>query len=125
MHSSHLTRIRAMEDAVEDLGTRLGVAYRKSAADQARAYRDYSALLDRFSKKEIKTIEFGRDAIDLYIGAVGDWFSTTADAAGDVLNTGLKRVGIGRAKGEQLVDKTVRAVNQDAGGADPNQDGSS
>lgn len=103
-----------MEDTVEDLGSRLAAAFRKTAADQARAYRDYSALLDRFAKKEIKTIEFGRDAVDLYIGAVGDWFSTGANAAGDTLDIGLKRVGIGRTKVERAVDSTIKTVEQDA-----------
>lgn len=112
-----------MEDTVEDLGTTLASALRKSAADQARAYRDYGALLDRFAKKEIKTIEFGRDAIDLYIGAVGDWFSTGASAAGDTLNIGLKRVGVGRAKVDRTVDATIKAAEQGIGTVSPKRGG--
>ena len=113
-----------MEDVVEGLGSRLAAAFRKSAADQARAYREYSALLDRFAKKEIRTIEFGRDALDLYIAAVGDLLSTGANAAGDTLDTGLRRVGIGKAKVEREVVAPIKAAGRAAKGAEPNQGGS-
>lgn len=106
-----------MEDTVEGLGNRLAAAFRKSAADQARAYRDYSALLDRFAKKDIKAVEFGRSALDLYIGAVSDWLSTSANAAGDTLDTGLKRVGIGRTKAEAVVETAVKTAETDLAGA--------
>lgn len=93
-----------MSETVDSLGNKLSSAFRKSAASQAESYREYGVLLDRFAKRDIKMLDFAREALDLYIDAVGDLFNTGAKAAGDTFDAGIRRVGIGRAKVDKIAD---------------------
>jgi hypothetical protein len=78
-----------MADA-EDLRGKLGGIVRTSAGNQAKAYRDYGTLLERLSAREIKPVEFARDAIDLYMGALGKIASEGVTLASEALTAALK-----------------------------------
>ncbi|MET0180166.1 MAG: hypothetical protein ABW194_06740 [Novosphingobium sp.] len=85
----------AYEGSGEGLGERIGEIMRESAVNQAKAYRDYGQLLDRLGTRDIKTTEFAREALDLYIGALGKAASSGVTLVSQTLSAGIK--GVSRA----------------------------
>ncbi|MBB4860619.1 PHP family Zn ribbon phosphoesterase [Novosphingobium chloroacetimidivorans] len=76
----------------EGLGTKIGAAVRDAAGNQAEAYKKYAALLERFSKKEIEFVDFGRDALDIYADAVRDVSHVGGRITNDAVKTGISKV---------------------------------
>lgn len=103
----------------ESLGTKLGNAWRESAGDQAKAYTKYAALLDRFAKKEVDLLDFGRDALDIYADAFRDVTQIGGRMANDTVSTGLDKLRAIR-KREQVVKPTEVVVNRAPGRPKPN-----
>jgi hypothetical protein len=85
----------AYQNLGEGLGERIGEILRESAVSQAKAYRDYGQLLDRLGTRDIKTVEFAREAVDLYIGALGKAASSGVTLLGQTFSAGIK--GVSRA----------------------------
>ena len=79
------------------LRERLGEIVRASAGNQARAFRDYGSLLDRLARRDINSAQFAREAIDLYLGALGKVASTGLTLVGETFSAGIKGVGTAAA----------------------------
>ena len=102
---------------VEGLRERLGDIVRASAASQARAYRDYSSLLDRLGSNDIKTVQFAREAVDLYMGALGKAASAGVTLVGETLSAGIKGVGIAASATAEAAQAVEKEVARDKGRA--------
>lgn len=89
------------------LGTKIGDAVREVATGQATAYTKYATLLDRFAKKEVDFLNFGRDALDIYADAVRD----LTQVGGRIANDSVK-VGITKVKSLRLVKPAADAASQ-------------
>jgi hypothetical protein len=66
---------------------------RESAETQAKAYHEYGGLLDRLAKQDIESVEFAREAVDLYVGALGKAATTGVSLLGESIMAGIKGVG--------------------------------
>ena len=98
-----------MTEKHETLEERVGASFRRSVAAQGKAYAEYGALLNQFAQKKIKATDFGRRALDLYIGAVGEVVSTGVEIAGEALQTSLDRFSGVRAKAGATVAEATKA----------------
>jgi hypothetical protein len=90
----------------DSLGTKIGDAVRDVATDQATAYAKYAALLERFAKKEIDVLSFGRSALDIYADAVRD----LTQVGGRIANDSVK-IGITKVKSIKLLKTAQDAVS--------------
>lgn len=103
----------------ERLRERLDNVLRTSAGDQAKAYQDYAALLDRLASRKIRTVEFARDAVDLYIGAVGKAASSGVKLLGEAVSAGIKGVGAAAEALEKQMAAAESGAARPASGATP------
>lgn len=114
---SLLGKVHPVADQVslnlDKLGDRVGVSFRKTVGIQGKAYAEYGALLDQFANRKIEFMDFGRKAIDLYIEAVGDVFSTTADIAGDAVKVGVNRFSKVRDKAGDVIADAAKGLSKD------------
>jgi hypothetical protein len=78
----------------EKLRERLDEIIRESAENQARAYHQCGGLLDRLACRDIRSAEFAREAVDLYMAAVAKATSSGAALLGESLLAGIKGVGL-------------------------------
>ena len=92
-----------MADTLDTLGSRVGSSFRRSLASQGKAWAQYGDLLDQLANKKIEATDFGRRALDVYIGAVGDVFSAGAEIASDTVKTGIDRFSGARTKAEKVI----------------------
>lgn len=92
----------------ETLESLVGPSLRRSVAAQGRAYAEYGKLLGAFADKKMKATDFGRKALDLYIGAVSDAVSAGVDIAGKTLQIGLDRFSNERVKAEILINEMAK-----------------
>jgi hypothetical protein len=83
------------ENPGQGFSERIGEIVRETMVSQAKAYRDYGQLLDRLGSRDIKTVEFAREAVDLYIGALGKAASNGVTLVSQTLSAGIK--GVSRA----------------------------
>jgi hypothetical protein len=97
----------------EGLRERLGEIVRASAVNQARVYRDYGALLDRLGSRDIKTAQFAREAVDLYMGALGKAASTGVTLLSETLSAGMKGVGIAASATAEAAQAAQKEVARD------------
>lgn len=93
---------------------RLAEIVRASAVSQARAYRDYSSLLDRLCSRDIETVQFAREAVDLYLGAVGKAASSGVTLVGEALSAGVKGVSLAASATAEAAQKVEKEVARDA-----------
>lgn len=98
---------------LDKLGDRVGASFRKSVGIQGKAYAEYGALLDQFANRKIEFMDFGRKAIDLYIGAVSDVVSNTADIAGDAVKVGVNKLSKVRDKAEDVITDAAKSLSKD------------
>ena len=101
-----------MADTSDTLGSRVGSSFRRSLASQGKAWAQYGDLLDQFANKKIEATDFGRRALDVYIGAVGDVFSAGAEIASDTVKTGIDRFSGARSKAEKVIAEVETAVRR-------------
>jgi hypothetical protein len=101
-----------MADTSDTLGSRVGSSFRRSLASQGKAWAQYGDLLDQFANKKIEAIDFGRRALDVYIGAVGDVFSAGAEVASDTVKTGIDKFSGARTKAEKVIAEVETAVRR-------------
>ncbi len=101
-----------MADTSETLGSRVGSSFRRSLASQGKAWAQYGDLLDQFANKKIEATDFGRRALDVYIGAVGDVFTAGAEIASDTVKTGIDRFSGARSKAEKVIAEVETAVRR-------------
>lgn len=80
--------------AEEGLRERLDHVIRDSAVQQAKAYQGYSALLSRLAARDIESVAFAREAVDLYVEAYGKVASSGVTLVGEALSAGLKSLGL-------------------------------
>ena len=99
----------------DDLQDRLGDTIRQGMAAQARAYREYGALLDRLASRDIKAVQFARDSADLYIETMGRFATSGVKLAEDAMKAGLKGVGVAVSSTAEAVEKGVDTANAEAG----------
>lgn len=99
-----------MADAEDTLGAKLRDAWWQGVSGQAKAYKDFGALLDRWAKRDIKTLDYGRDALDIYIDATRTSASVGVQAVRDVLDTGIERVSKARKSVEPAIEELARKV---------------
>ena len=90
------------------LSERVDASFRRSLATQGKAYADYGVLLRQLAQKEIKATDFGRRALDLYIGAVSSVVSAGVFIVSDTVQTGLDRFSDGQAAAETAVAKATK-----------------
>ena len=96
----------------EALRSKIGDTIRKGIVDQGKAVQSYGVLLSRLGSRTIKSPEFAREAIDLYIGAVSDTASAGFRVATDIVGAGAKAFGV--ATGESA--KTIQSASAKAAG---------
>jgi hypothetical protein len=99
-----------MAEQHDTLGSRVEASLRRSVATQGKAYAQYGVLLGAFADKKIKATDFGRKALDLYIGAVSDAVSAGVDIASDALQIGVDRFSDERAKADALIDEVAKPL---------------
>ncbi|HPU15693.1 MAG TPA: hypothetical protein PK808_06395 [Polymorphobacter sp.] len=92
-----------MAETSDTLGARVGVNFRRGVAAQAKAWAQYGELLGQFADKKIEVTDFGRRALDVYVGAVGDVVSVGAEICTDAVKTGLDRFSGARDKAEKVI----------------------
>jgi hypothetical protein len=95
----------------EGLRERLGEIVRESAVNQARVYRDVSGLLDRLASRKVRTAEFAREAVDIYLGALGNAASTGVTLASEAVHAGIRGVGIAAAVAAQAAEAAEHEVS--------------
>jgi len=101
-----------MAETADTLGARVGASFRRGVASQGKAWAQYGDLLGQFAAKKIEVTDFGRRALDIYIGAVSDVLSAGADAASDTVKTGVDRLSKVRKSAETVVAKAEEAVRK-------------
>ena len=77
----------------EKLRARIDEIIRESAEGQAEAYQKYGGLLDRLARQDIQSVEFAREAVDLYMDAVGKVAASGVTLLGETFTAGIKEVG--------------------------------
>ena len=92
-----------MAETSGTLGARVGANFRRGVASQAKAWAQYGELLGQFADKKIEVTDFGRRALDVYVGAVGDVVSIGAEICTDAVKTGLDRFSGARDKAEKVI----------------------
>ena len=101
-----------MADTSDTLGSRVGSSFRRSLASHGKAWAQSGDWLDQFANKNIEATDFGRRALDVYIGAVGDVFSAGAEIASDTVKTGIDRFSGARSKAEKVIAEVETAVRR-------------
>lgn len=102
-----------LSQQLDKLGDRVGASFRKTVGIQGKAYAEYGALLDQFANRKIEFMDFGRKAIDLYIGAVSDVVSNTADIAGDAVKVGVNKFSKARDKAGDVIADAAKSLSKD------------
>ena len=74
-----------MAETSGTLGARVGTNFRRGVASQAKAWAQYGELLGQLADKKIEVTDFGRRALDVYVGAVGDVVSVGAEICTDAV----------------------------------------
>jgi hypothetical protein len=97
------------------LGARLGGVWRDGLANQAKAYKEYGTLLQRWSAKEVKATEFVRDSVDIYVGTAGKVAASAVAFAGELLGAGVKSAGrVGTSTAAVLADEATPVIKDAA-----------
>ncbi len=99
-----------MAETSGTLGSRTGANFRRGVASQAKAWAQYGELLGQFADKKIEVTDFGRRALDVYVGAVGDVVSVGAEICTDAVKTGLDRFSGARDKAEKVIAAAEDAI---------------
>ncbi|MET0251455.1 MAG: hypothetical protein ABW203_04675 [Novosphingobium sp.] len=92
---------------------------RDSATNQANAYQSYSALLSRLAGRQIKSAEFAREAIDIYLDAAGKVAAAGALIVGETVTAGLKGAGVAFRAAEKQVAEAEDKIAPKTAAAKP------
>lgn len=98
----------------DDVQERFGETIRQGMATQARAYREYGALLDRLASRDIKAVQFARDSADLYIETMGRFATSGVQLAEEAMKAGMKGVGVAVSATAEAVEKGVDKASAEA-----------
>lgn len=92
----------------EKLRARLDEIIRESAESQAEAYHKYGGLLDRLARQDIQTVEFAREAVDLYMDAVGKAATNGVTLLGESVMAGIKGLAVAASAAADAAGSTAK-----------------